>query len=209
LQIASFGYGLHLIGVGCKDVRASSLLDRVDPFFDCMTQLMRAQTRESPPPLTESEIATLARNVREALEELCDSDVPNVLGHLDCNPGNILVSRGHSVFLDWAEGCVGHPFFTFEYLLEHRRKFHGTGHREEEALIGTYTDAWKSFLSPRHFAADRQWIPLAAAFAYAARNACIFTAAPRPETASFLRSMTRRMKREADALAPRRSICVS
>jgi len=209
LQIASFGNGLHLIALGCKDVRASSLLDRVDPFFDCMTQLMRAQTRESPPPLTESEIAMLARNVREALEELCDSDVPNVLGHLDCNPGNILVSRGHSVFLDWAEGCVGHPFFTFEYLLEHRRKFHGTGYREEEDLIRTFTDPWKSFLSPRHFAADRQWIPLAAAFAYAARNACIFTAALRPETASFLRSMTRRMKREADALAPRRPRCVS
>jgi Phosphotransferase enzyme family len=208
LQIASFGYGLHLIASGCKDVRASSLLDRVDPFFDCLTQLMSAQTRESPPPLRESEIAMLARSVREALEELCESDVPNVLGHLDCNPGNILVSRGHSVFLDWAEGCVGHPFFTFEYLLEHRRKFHGTGHREE-ALIGTYTDAWKSFLSPQHIAADRQWIPLAAAFAYAARNACMFTAAPRPETASFLRSMTRRMKREADALAPRRHICVS
>jgi hypothetical protein len=208
LQIAASGNGLHLIALGCKDVRASSLLERVDPFFDCLTQLMRGQTKRSPVPLTEGEIATLAGDVRKALEELCESDVPNVLGHLDCNPGNILVSRGHSVFLDWAEGCVGHPFFTFEYLREHWGKLRGNDHTGEERLLSTYSDRWSSVVSRRQIEIDLPLIPLLAAFAYAARDARSFTSGDRPESGGFLRSITRRMKREADVLVEKRPLCV-
>jgi Phosphotransferase enzyme family len=208
LQIASFGNGLHLIESGCKDVRASSLLERIDPFFSGIAPLMMAQTKQTPAPLTERELATLATDVRKALEELLRSNVPDVLGHLDCNPGNIVVSRSRTVFLDWAEGCVGHPFFTFQYLLEHWRKFHGRYHREEETFVSVYTNPWNCFLSARSVAADLPWIPLLAAFAYAASGSALSRAAAHPGVATFLRSITRRMKREADALRKERLACV-
>ena len=198
LQVASHGHALHLIELGGRDVRASSLLERVDPFFDYMTELMKAQTKQTPAPLTPSEITALAGEIRKALEELSESEVPNALGHRDCNPGNILVSLERCVFLDWAEGCVGHPFFTLQYLLEHWRKFHGRDHRGEEAILSAYTAPWKSFLPPRHIAADLSFIPLAAAFASAANGSALSATAVRPGTAAYLRSITRRMKREAD-----------
>jgi phosphotransferase family enzyme len=207
LQIASFGNCLHLIELGCKDVRASSLLERVDPFFDYMTELMKAQTKQTPAPLTPSEITALAGEIRKGLEELSESKVPNVLGHRDCNPENILVSRERCVFLDWAEGCVGHPFFTLQYLLEHWRKFNGGDHSGEEAILSAYTAPWKSFFPLRHMTADLSPIPLAAAFACAASGSALSATVVRPEAAGFLRSITRRMKREADAWRQGRLAC--
>lgn len=206
LQIASWGQGLHLIELGCKDVRVSSLLKRVDPFFCCMTKLMMAQTKQPPAPLTLPEIATLTRDIRNALEELGESELPNVIGHLDCNPGNILVSQQRTVFLDWAEGCVGHSFFTLQYLLEHRRRVHKSD-RDEEPLVSAYVGPWKSFISPQGIARDLPLIPLVSAFAYAASGSALCRAEYRPETAAFLRSITRRMKREADALHYGRIAC--
>ena len=91
LQISSFGNGLHLIESGCKDVRASSLLERIDPFFSGIAPLMVAQAKQTPAPLRECELLALAAQVRNALEGLLQNNVPNLLGHLDCNPGNIVV----------------------------------------------------------------------------------------------------------------------
>jgi hypothetical protein len=210
LQIASFGNGLHLIDAGCRDVRACSLLERVSPFFDCMAELMASQAKPTPPPLTPSELAALADEVRKALDELGENGIPNLLGHLDCNPENVLISPERCVFLDWAEGCVGHPFFTFQYLLEHWRRFHGTDASAESTIVSAYTIPWQSFLSSQQIAAAFQLTPLLAAFTYAARAHQLLnqTAVSYPETTASLRSLTRRMKREADTLHQRRFSCV-
>jgi hypothetical protein len=208
LQIASYGNGLHLIELGCKDVRPSSVHERVEPFFDRMAELMRNQTKPTPAPLTRPELDALGNEIHRALEELEESGIPNVLGHLDCSPGNILVSRERCVFLDWAEGCVGPPFFTFQYLLEYRRRLHGSDPMAEKSLLSAYLTPWQSFLSRRDFAADFHVIPLLAVFAYATGGKVWRKAASRPETATFLRSLTRRMKREADALQQGRLACV-
>jgi hypothetical protein len=208
LQIASYGNGLHLIELGCKDVRASSLHERVEPFFDWMAELMRNQTKPTPAPLTRPELDALGNEIHKALEELEESGIPNVLGHLDCSPGNILVSRERCVFLDWAEGCVGSPFFTFQYMLEYLRRLRGTDPVTENSFLSAYLTPWQSFVSRKDFAADFQVIPLLAAFAYAAGDEVWPTAATRPETATFLRSLTRRMKREADLLRQGRLACV-
>jgi hypothetical protein len=209
LQIASFGNGLHLIDSGCRDLRAYLLLEQVDPFFDCMAELMGNQAKPTPAPLTRPELAILSAAVREAVEELLESEIPNVLGHLDCNPGNILVSQKRCIFLDWAEGCVGHPFFTFEYLREHWRRFHGTDSQYEQSLVSSYARHWSCLASPEEIATNLRLVPLLAAFTYAAgsvdwRN----LERIRPETAGYLRSLTRRMQREAAVLQQERPTCV-
>jgi Ser/Thr protein kinase RdoA (MazF antagonist) len=210
LQIGSFGNGLDLIDAGCRDVRACSLLERVDPFFDSMAELMASQTKPTPPPLAPSDIAALAEEVRKALQELGENGIPNLLGHLDCNPDNVLISPEHCVFLDWAEGCVGHPFFTFQYLLEHWRRFHGTGACVESAILSAYRTPWQSFVSSQQIDAAFQLTPLLAAFAYAATTHELRrqTAVRCPQAAASLRGLTRRMKREADMLQQRRLTCV-
>jgi phosphotransferase family enzyme len=209
LQLASFGNGLHLIEAGCKDVRACSLQSLVDPFFDGMAELMAQQVKHAPPPLSRQEISVLASEIHSSLQELSNSAVPNVLGHLDFNPGNILVSRERCIFLDWAEGCVGHPFFTFQYLLEHSRRLRGLNASFEKALLSVYTAQWQSYLSPRDIATVIRLVPLLAAFAYAANTRSWRSSGSlRPGTAGYFRSLTRRMNREAQALRERSFTCV-
>lgn len=210
LQIASCGHGLHLINAGSKDIRICSLVPLVEPFFERMAELMELQTKPAPLPLTRAEIRSLSEEVGSCLDELRAIDIPNTLGHLDFNPGNILVSPERCVFLDWAEGSVGHPFFTFQYLLEQRRRFHSTAPDSENVLVSSYALPWRSFASPDEIARSLVLFPLLAAFAYAAG----YPAWRDSETLrdrkmhGYLRSLARRMKREADALRVRRVTCV-
>jgi Phosphotransferase enzyme family len=209
LQIASCGYGLHLIDAGSKDIRICSLVPHVEPFFERMAEVMELQTKFTPHPLARAEIRSLSEEVRSCLDELRAIDIPNTLGHLDFNPGNILVSPEQCVFLDWAEGSVGHPFFTFQYLLEHWRRFHKSEIDSEKALVSSYTVPWRAFASPDEIAKNLALAPLLAVFACATAlgwndpDAC-----KRPVIAGYLRSLVRRMRRESDALQERRVTCV-
>ena len=71
------------------------------------------------------------RQVKDALTAWAQSNIPDTLGHLDLNPGNILISPDQCVFLDWAEAYVGPPFLTFQYLIEHLSQ------TKQEGLIGS------------------------------------------------------------------------
>jgi hypothetical protein len=208
LQIASCGHGLHLIDAGSKDIRICSLVPQVQPFFERMAELMELQTKLTPLPLTRAEIRSLSEEVRSRLDELRAVDIPNTLGHLDFNPGNILVSPEQCVFLDWAEAYVGHPFFTFQYLLEHCRRFHGVEPDSEKIVASSYALPWQAFASADEIAKCLALTPLLAAFASAASlgwnhpDAC-----QRPVIAGYLRSLVRRMNREVDVLRKSRVTC--
>lgn len=210
LQVASYGHGLRLIDAGCRDLRVSSLLHLVDPFFDRMAELMELQTKPAPQPLAGGEIRALAAEVRSSLQELNACEIGSVIGHLDLNPGNILVSTERCLFLDWAEGYVGHPFFTFQYLLEHWRRFHLKESHSQKTLVSQYAFVWQAFASPDDITKSLALTPLLAAFAHATvlgwnnSDAC-----HRGATAGYLRSLVRRMKREADAITSGSVPCVS
>ena len=113
LQIASVGYTGQLLDAGCRDLRVPCLLTLVDPFIEVMSQLMEQQPKTPPAVLGRGELLTLGTQIKETLSELAELDIPDTLGHLDFNPGNILCSADQCVFLDWAEAYVGPPFLTF------------------------------------------------------------------------------------------------
>jgi len=211
LQFSSHGYALHLISDGCFDVRVTTLLDLVTPFFESMAGLMEKQQKPSPAPLCLQELISIGNMLREALQTLEESDIPNALGHLDFNPGNVLVSASRCIFLDWAEACVGHPFFTFEYVLEHAQRIHGTDRSQDQSIASSYAKRWESLVGKRKIVAALQASPLCAAFAYAAHHPAWRTsqAIRGPEGAAYLRGLTRRMKREADILRARGAVAVS
>jgi hypothetical protein len=205
LQIASFGQTLYLLNAGCRDVRACTLLELVEPFLGVMAELRERQTRESPPPLSRSELRTLRAQLGDALSEAASCEIPNAIGHLDFNPGNIVVSTTGCTFLDWAEACAGTPLITFQYLLEHLRRH---GHHSCESMItSAYLSAWRRFISSKKIAVALRISPLLAVFAYAACGKAWRDPEQRsrPETARYLRSLTRRMKRESDRLIGRAS----
>lgn len=203
LQIASLNRELHLLEAGARDLRPNVLAERVEPFFQMMGDLMERQIKIPPLPLSRAVIRGLALQVVDALALLHGTDFRATLGHLDLHPQNVIVSPVGAVFLDWAEGFLGHPFLTFQYLLEHFRRAFGEVHPQEAQLFDNYSSLWRAFLSDDDILRARKVAPLLAAFNYAAANE--FWNIPgkfeQPRTAAFLRSLTRRMSREARPLS--------
>lgn len=171
---------------------------------------MAAQEKPSPAPLARSELTSLREGLAEGCELLEGLRLPVTLGHIDLNPGNIVVSADRCIFLDWAEGCVGHPFVTFEYLRQHIGR---SGVREpaaSEQITAAYLRPWEAFFSPEVLRRAMSVIPLIAAFAYAvAGDAWLSPDSLRNlRIAGHLRSLTRRMFREAVLVAERSAPCL-
>ena len=211
LQIESIKSHDELLDCGAQDLKSRTLLKLVSPFMEFAAQLMEEQTKVPPMALTKVEIRLLEESIRESLSALGDFGIPDTLGHLDLNPGNIIVSPGRCAFLDWAEVYVGHPFFSLQYLLEHFRRTSGMESCSEERLAASYLALWEQVASRNCIVDGIALTPLLAVFAYAVGTGA-WGRAERlsdPRTAGYLRSLVRRMKREANALSGRSSPCLS
>src|SRR5208337_1887108 len=211
LQIHSLGRSLHLLDPGARDLRAQALAEFVEPFFRAMGELMEGQTKMPPAALSREELRCLSARVLDALAVLEETGIPTTLGHLDINPGNIVCSPAGCVFLDWAEAFVGHPFLTFEYLLEHFRRAFGQDHSRETQLIARYSGPWRAFASQSEIRRALEVSPLVAVFAYATGNDRWKDPPELQETraAGHLRSLTRRMECEARVFVERSMPCPS
>jgi hypothetical protein len=209
LQIESIGDSGALIQCGARNLRVRTLSELVRPFLDAMGQLMEEQTKVPPPVLSKSEIMLLGEQIEEALFLSTNLGIPDALGHLDLNPGNVIVSGAHCVFLDWAEAYVGNPFFSFQYLVEHFRRMAGVEATAESGLTSAYADEWQSFVSPQRLQEALASAPMLAVFAYAAASDAWGDQArlQDPTVAGYLRSLTRRMHREANRLRDRSAPC--
>jgi hypothetical protein len=175
-----------------------------------MGELMAAQEKPSPAPLARSELASLREGLGDACELLESFHLPDTLGHVDFNPGNILVSTDRCVFLDWAEGCVSNPFLTFEYLRQHIERSSLRGPAVGARITAAYLRPWQAFFSPEELRRAMAVAPLIAVFAYAVASDRWRS----PETlrdaagAGYLRTLTRRMYREAIQVAERSAPCL-
>jgi hypothetical protein len=210
LQIESIDHRTRLLSAGARDLGGVALAPLVQPFIGMMTQLMEKQTKALPAVLSREELFSLGACIRSALTELDAIGIPQTLGHLDLNPGNIIVSPTRCVFLDWVEAYVGNPFLSFEYLLEHLRGSTGMAAPVEAMLIESYCTQWTRVISPKALREAVRLAPLLAAFAYAMGNE-VWNDPRRlqePATAGYLRSLARRMNREANKLTHRRSVCL-
>ncbi|MGB9309399.1 MAG: phosphotransferase, partial [Candidatus Acidiferrales bacterium] len=138
LQLASVGKCAELLESSCKDLRLPELIKHVDPFLARMAEFMVAQVKRSPQALDTTSLTLLSERLKEACALLHELHLPDTLGHVDFNPGNIVVSPTTCCFLDWAEGCVSHPFLTFEYLREHLRRRLGERDAAAERITAAY-----------------------------------------------------------------------
>lgn len=209
LQILSLDKCTHLLERGARDLRTSALAELAEPYMQTMGEVMERQAKPSPSPLSRNELRGLATRVLDALALLDRASISTTLGHLDLNPENIVCSPASCVFLDWAEGFVGHPFLTFEYLREHFRRTFGQQSPQEAQLLTGYVSPWRALVDERDTRCALNVTPLVAAFACGVGND-VWTNPRRleePRTAGYLRSLTRRMMREANAVAERSEIC--
>jgi len=210
LQIASIGKTAELLESGCKDHALLRLIEQIDPFLARMGALMATQKKQPPVILTESQLQLLGDELKDACSMLRDLGFPNTLGHVDFNPGNILASPETCIFLDWAEGCVTTPLITFEYLREHCRRYHLEEAKAAESIASAYLHPWQSFFSPEDLARGMALTPLVAVFAYAVSGNTWRSSETlrNPALAGYLRSLTRRMHREAIRIGERSEPCL-
>jgi hypothetical protein len=209
LQIASISNTEELLRAGCRDLSTSRLLKQVDPFLAVMANLMKQQTKCPPKILNRNELEQLGTTVKDALNCVTALQLPETLGHSDFNPGNIIFGAERCVFIDWAEAHVGLPFLTFEYFLAHLRKDYSQFEPFEADLRTRYLKALRSIASPTQMAEACLFSPLLAVYAYAV-SSNVWRDAERlkiPGFQGYLRSLTRRMKQEADLLQRRRVEC--
>ena len=212
LQIESIGHCRPFLDAGAHDLKIAALAQTVPSFMAVIAGLMSQQTTVPPPVLAEAQLTQLGERIYGAMSEFAQLPIPDTLGHLDLNPGNIFVNaRDGCVFLDWAEAYVGHPFYSFQYLLQHLRRIRVVDPGAEAAFTASYLAPWKRIAPPAVLAEAMALAPLLAAFAYAAGGG----AWREPETlrdpklAGYLRSLARRMNREADQLSERTAPCPS
>jgi len=203
LQIASIERAPRLIEEGAADLRVHALPAMAMRFFQAARAWMLEQGKTAAQRLSSDEILALEQQIREFLNETARLGIPETLGHMDPNPGNVIVSpKGRCVFLDWAEGYVGYPFLSFEYLLLHFRRSPLAAAVGDRALEETYWNAWKPLVPSATLGEAQRLTPLLAVLTFAVH---LFTQSQTnrmldPETVGLLRSLIRRMKREASLL---------
>ncbi len=170
---------------------------------------MALQKREPPAILSNSDVAFLRDELKQACLTLEDLGLPDVLGHIDFNPGNIVISPEKCVFLDWAEASVVIPFITFCYLREHARRSPSGTREAQEQIAGAYLDPWRSLLSRSDIARGMAFSSIVAVFAYALAidEQLSRETTESPVSAGFLRSLARRMHREALGIRGRSELC--
>ena len=210
LEIASIGKSDELFENGCQDFRLARLSEQIHPFLDAMSECMAAQKNQPPAILTRSELAFLREALIEACSALAQLDFPDTLGHLDFNPGNILLTPESCVFLDWSEASVANPLITFAYLCEHSRRHLGEATRAVEKITAAYLAPWQRLFSPGDLLRGMALSSLVAVLAYAIRasTARASQARENPALAGYLRSLTRRMHREAVRIQEKSEPCL-
>jgi Ser/Thr protein kinase RdoA (MazF antagonist) len=106
-----------LLALGCLDLRIDGLAAQITSLFASLDALQTGL----PGRLTPAEIARAERLAPE-LMALCakmqGTPIPPTLVHGDCHAMNILRSYGRSIFFDWGDACVSHPFLDAMELLD-------------------------------------------------------------------------------------------
>jgi len=205
LEIASIGKSRELLACGCRNLTLTALASRVDRFLARMSERMTLQKSEPPAILSNSDLASLGDELKQACSTVEDLGLPDVLGHIDFNPGNIMVSSERCVFLDWAEGSVAIPFITFCYLREHALRCPTA--TAVDQIAAAYLGPWRSLLSLSDISRSMAVCSVLAVFAYALAidEQTLPEAVEGPASAGFLRSLARRMHR--DAVKGRSELC--
>jgi hypothetical protein len=167
LQIRALPHAHELSAAGARDLRPGELLSQVVPFCEFISNSARRPDAVEAWPAGNGNWHELGRAIEDALCQLDRAQLPPTLGHMDLNPENIFCSSGACVFLDWAEGFTGCPFFAFEYLLQHFRRRFRAHPASEMQLRERYLRPWQRLLAKCNLESVLTFSPLAALFAYA------------------------------------------
>jgi hypothetical protein len=206
LQIASAEFVSELL-----DARAYPLNTILSPsglarFHPIVRDVLAADAQSAHERITDDELADIEQTLRQSIDTASYSRLPDALGHLDLNSGNVIVSPDHCAYLDWAEAYIGFPFLSFEYLLQSFRRIFGATSLQEQKLVEMYLSPWESVV--RRDAVREAWAvtPVLAVSAYFLRciDRCEGQILSVPGRLEYLSFLLRKLKREAARAKPLR-----
>jgi Phosphotransferase enzyme family len=167
LQIMALPHAGELSAAGARNLSPSALLSRVAPFCEFIARGAERSGSIRGVQLRNGHPVELGLAIEDALRQLDRLHLPETLGHMDLSPQNIFCKGEACVFLDWAEGFTGCPFFAFEYLVQHFRRFFQANPSLEVQLRDRYLRSFQPLLSKPDLESVLTLCPLAALFAYA------------------------------------------
>jgi hypothetical protein len=106
----------ELLALGVPDRRLSVLPTLYEPLLSDM-DVMRIDQSIGLTRRQYGRLLDLSTHVAELCERLADHRIPETINHGDLNDGNVFVGDGHSIFIDWGDGCVSHPFYSLRTVL--------------------------------------------------------------------------------------------
>jgi hypothetical protein len=205
LQVASISWSKSLLQAGAHDLRGIFTRSAVERFFAMVARLLGPMADAVKLDFSVEDLPPMEARMMRLLDRAANLRVPDALGHLDLNAGNVIVSAERCAYLDWAEAYVGPPFLALEYLLQTFRKIFGRGSPHERRVVEAYLAAWEAVLPPRDIREFWGLTPALAIFAYTQR--CVAAVQPSgPDISRFgeyLGVLFRRLRRELASQAER------
>jgi aminoglycoside/choline kinase family phosphotransferase len=136
----------ELAALGCADRRLNRLVERIDTIFADETFLLVGHRRG----LTVEETAALrdaAAPLKEMGQTLEGYPIPYSLEHGDFHANNIRIVGDQTLYFDWTDGCIAHPFFDLGVLLDEFQD-NVVVENLDQRLIDAYLSAWRDLASP-------------------------------------------------------------
>jgi hypothetical protein len=202
LQVELVGRERYLLDLGCTDWRIDQITRRIDVFVTAMAEVMQLQPKTPPPILSKCELDELGGTLKSACQRLQVLGIPNTYIHGDFGPQNILSSGGQCLFIDLAESAVGHPFLTFQYLLDCLHGSHPDLDTAHSDLRRAYGARWRSLVTEERIADAFKLAPLVTLLWHAMSCSGWQESGGHSDgdAAKYLRSLVRRMKVRAAEL---------
>ncbi len=136
-----------LIGLGCPDRRLYHLADAIEPLLMNSAESLSGTSLK----INDDELDQLHARIpefKQACIDLSAYSIPASLEHGDFSAGQIVVNGDKSVFIDWSDCSVSHPFFSLYFLTDTDIRLPDVPNARER-LRDAYLQLWTAY-EPLH-----------------------------------------------------------
>ena len=133
LQIQTIDQHGTLFAAGCLDRRIDKMIAQVDPLLADSAILHKLTPEQT------TELRELAPKIKDLLLQLSTFNLPNTLVHGDLHLGNAALVNGQTIYFDWTDACIAHPFIDLHSLMWVKDD------ADRETLLTAYLEPWTAF----------------------------------------------------------------
>jgi hypothetical protein len=145
IQVDCIEHATALLASGCQDYRLESLTLNIESLFEDILA-WETYNEETERIREHIDFPILIERLRERSELMERENIPPTLGHGDLHLGNVFTENDRYVFIDWAEGYVGPPFFTLLEYFGGVKRDRGIEMANIPALRAAYLKPWSEIL---------------------------------------------------------------